>query len=103
MAADTLGVEMRQALEIAAGPGAVFIDRAAVIRTEKLAAAIDVRQGMLDHDPARPADRHLHREWRKTADFLTTQDGGIVVPILAAAGGVAVMTGALAQDRNTQA
>src|SRR5687767_13464574 len=105
MSADAVGVVVVDALELAAGAGAVVVDRAAVVVAEELATAVDVGEDALVSERAVAVadDGDSDGERRELADLVVLQTRGVGVTVLFAAGGGAEVAGAVTDDGNSDA
>jgi hypothetical protein len=89
------------AFEPAAVPGSIVINRAAVIGTEKGASAVLIRQNLFDHAAGAVVDGDIRRKGAKLPPFVLFQQDRIIVAILLAAGGNALIARTGTQDSQT--
>ena len=99
----TAVVVVINALESPTIGGPILVDCAAVTFSEKLAPAIDVGQGFLNHALSGRFNHHIGGEGPEAGVFGGFQQYSVVMPVLpAAVGGLAEATRTLANDRNAE-
>jgi hypothetical protein len=98
MRADSLFVEVSDAFERAARRRAVFVDAAAVVIVEELAAAVDIGEDRFDDMLTVALEAHAHSERSEPAGFVGGEQDGEIVTVLLAAVGVALAAGTLTGD-----
>ena len=96
--AEALRVVVRDAFELAAGGGAVFVDGAAVVGVQELAAAVGVGEDAFGDGGSVEDDGDGGGEGAEAGVFVGLEEDGVFVAVLLAAVGAAGVAGALAED-----